>query len=204
MLGICFFALVLISVLFAVPTGNLGALSNAILDGAGGALSLTVSLAGMMALWCGVMNVLKEAGVIGKVSRVLSPILRLVFPDAWRSGRATEEITASVSANILGIGNAATPLALSAMAKLQEENPHPDTATDDMITLSVLATSSLDLLPTTLIALRRSAGCSRPYEILVPVWITSFVCALSAIVLSRLFAWAARGKGVKKGRMRRD
>ena len=194
MLGVCFFILISVSVAAAIPTGNFGALSNAIVDGASQAVTLTLSLAGMMALWCGVMRVLQEAGVIRLLAHVLSPVLRLVFPDAWRSGRACEEITASVSANILGIGNAATPLALSAMAKLQEENPTPDTATDDMITLSVLATAPPALLPTTLIALRRAAGAARPYEIVLPVWITSAACALFGIVLCRLFARAGRGR----------
>ena len=194
MLGICFFVLIAVSVAAAIFTGNFGALSNAIVDGAAQAVTLTLSLAGMMTLWCGVMRVLTEAGVIARLSRVLAPVLRLVFPDAWRTGRACEEITASVSANILGIGNAATPLALSAMAKLQEGNPAPDTATDDMITLSVLATAPPALLPTTLIALRRAAGSVRPYAIVVPVWITSAACALFGIVLCRLFARAGRGR----------
>ncbi len=194
MLGICFFVLSAVSVVFAALTGHLPDLSNAIVDGAGQAVTLTISLMGMMALWCGVMNVLKEAGMIEKLSRVLSPVLRLVFPDAWKSGGARAEITASVSANILGIGNAATPLALAAMAKLQKENPKKDTASDDMITLAVLGTSSLDLLPTTLIALRRAAGAAHPYNILLPVWITSAVSAVSAVVLCRMCAWAFRTK----------
>ena len=193
MLGICFFVLVAVSWVFALCTGHLPDLSNAILDGAGQAVSLTLSLSGMMALWCGVMKVLQKAGIIERLSRWLSPILRFVFPDAWRKGTATGEITAAVSANILGIGNAATPLALSAMAKLQGENPRKDTATDDMITLAVLGTSSLDLLPTTLIALRRAAGAARPYDILVPVWITSGISAVCAVLLCRLCAWAWRG-----------
>jgi len=192
MLGVCFFVLTAVSVVFAVLSGQLPALSNAILDGAEQAVRLTVSLVGMTALWCGVMNVLKEAGMIEKLSRVLSPVLRFVFPKAWEDGSARAEITASVSANLLGIGNAATPLALAAMAKLQEKNSKKDTATDDMITLAVLGTSSLDLLPTTLIALRRSAGAARPYGILVPIWITSAACAASAVVLCRLCAWAWR------------
>lgn len=192
MLGICVFVLTVISVLTAALTGRLPDLSNAIVDGAGQAVSLTLSLLGMMALWCGVMRVLTEAGVIRHLSRILSPVLRPVFPRAFRTGCAREEITAAVSANILGIGNAATPLALAAMAKLQKENPTPDTASDDMVTLSVLATVSPSLLPTTIIALRRAAGAARPYEILVPVWITSFTCAAAAVLLCRLWAWAGR------------
>lgn len=194
MLGICFFVLVAVSFAAAIPTGNFDVLSDAIVDGAGRAVTLTLSLAGMMALWGGVMNVLKEAGVIARLSRVLSPVLRLAFPDAWRRGAACEEITASVSANVLGIGNAATPLALRAMARLQKENPTPESATDDMVTLSVLSTAPPALLPTTLIALRRAAGAAKPYEIVVPVWITSVTCAVFGVVLCRLFAWARRGR----------
>lgn len=195
MLGICFFVLTAISVLTAVFTGRLPELSNAIVDGAGQAVTLTLSLLGMMTLWCGVMRVLTEAGVIRYLSRFLSPILRPVFPRAFRTGCAREEITAAVSANILGIGNAATPLALAAMAKLQAENPTPDTASDDMVTLSVLATVSPSLLPTTVIALRRAAGAARPYEILLPVWITSLSCAAAAVLLCRLCAFAGRRRG---------
>jgi len=93
MLGVCFFVLTAVSVVFAVLSGQLPALSNAILDGAEQAVRLTVSLVGMTALWCGVMNVLKEAGMIEKLSRVLSPVLRFVFPKAWEDGSARAEIT---------------------------------------------------------------------------------------------------------------
>lgn len=194
MLGVCFFVLVAVSVAVSVFTGNFAALSDAVVDGASQAVTLTLSLAGMMALWGGVMNVLKEAGAIAHLARLLSPVLRLAFPDAWRTGVGREEITAAVSANVLGIGNAATPLALSAMGELQKNNPTPEIATDDMVTLSVLATAPPALLPTTLIALRRAAGALHPYAIVVPVWITSAVCAVFGVTLCRLLAWAGRGR----------
>lgn len=195
MLGICFFVITGVSVVTAACTGRLPALSGAILDGAEQAVTLTLSLLGMMMLWGGVMRVLQRAGVIRVLSRILSPVLRPAFPNAWRTGCAREEITAAVSANLLGVGNAATPLAISAMGKMQQENPDPDTATEDMVTLSVLATVSPSLLPTTVIALRRAAGAARPFEILLPVWITSLTCAVSAVILCRLCGWAGRRRG---------
>ena len=143
--------------------------------------------------WGGVMAVLREAGVIRLFSRVLSPLLRLAFPTAWKNGAAREEITAAISANMLGIGNAATPLALEAMRKLQKENPTPDRASPDMITLSVLATASPALLPAGLIALRRAAGAAVPHAVLVPVWVVSGICAVCAVLLCRMCAWAAEG-----------
>ena len=194
MLGICFFVLCFVSVLFTVVAGDPAALSNGVLDGAGRAMELMFSLSGAMALWCGIMNVLQEAGWIGRLSRLLSPILRRVFPASWEDSDVREKITAAISANILGIGNAATPLALSAMEAMQRRNPTPHRATDDMITLSVLATASLDLLPTTLIALRHSGGSPSPYSILPPVWITSFLCCSAAILLCRTAAWAWRDR----------
>lgn len=192
MLGICFLVLCGIAFVFTLVGGDPAALSNAALDGAGRAMELMFSLAGMMALWCGIMNVLQEAGMIARLSRLLSPVLRFVFPDSWKDPDTRNKITASVSANILGIGNAATPLALSAMEAMQKRNPTPERATDDMITLSVVATASLDLLPTTLIALRRTAGSAAPYAIILPIWITSFLCCTTAVLLCRGAAWAWR------------
>ncbi len=200
MLGKCFFVMTALSVVFAVATGRIDALSNALIDGAGRAVTLTLSLMGMMALWSGVMRVFREMGAIGKLSKLLSPVLSLVFPTAFATGRGKEEITAAVSANILGMGNATTPLALAAMGEMQKDNPTPDTATDDMVMLSVLATASFNILPTTLIALRRSAGAQRPYAILLPVAITSGICSLFSILLCRLSAAASRPRKERRGR----
>lgn len=194
MLGICFFVLCFVSILFTFAGGDPAALSNGALDGASRAMELMFTLSGMMALWGGIMNVLQEAGWIRRLSRLLSPVLRWVFPNAWQDTDTREKITAAVSANILGIGNAATPLALSAMEAMQRRNPIPTRATDDMITLAVLATASFDLLPTTLIALRRGGGSAAPYAILPPVWITSFLCCTAAILLCRGAAWAWRDR----------
>lgn len=186
MIGKCFCTVVVFSVVFSFFCGTASELANGAIDGAAKAVELVISLCGMMCLWCGVMNVFKEAGIIEKFSRLLSPILRHVFPTAFKQGIAKEEITSAVSANILGIGNAATPFALSAMKKM-EPYAKGGIATNDMIMLSVLACSSLDILPTTLITLRRGAGSVYPYKIIVPVWICSFTCALLAVIFCRAF-----------------
>lgn len=198
MLGKCFFILVIVSIICATFTGNLTKLSNAVIDGASASIELTLTLAGNMCLWCGIMEVLRTAGAIEKLSRILSPILRRVFPNAWQTGTAKEEITATLSANMLGIGNAATPFALEAMTKMQQQNPTPDTATDDMVTLAVLGTASPNLLPTTLIALRRSAGSAAPFKIILPVWICSAACAIFGVFLSRSAAKIGKSQS-KKG-----
>ena len=194
MLGKCFFVLCIISLISSVFTGNITELSNAVIDGASASIQLTLTLAGNMCLWCGIMEILRQAGAIEKLSVILSPILRVVFPNAWKTGFAKQEITATLSANMLGIGNAATPFAIEAMAKMQEQNPDKNSATDDMVTLAVLGASSVNLLPTTLVALRRSAGSSMPFNVILPIWICSSACAVFGIILSRTVAKINRKK----------
>lgn len=200
MLGKIFGIMSLLSCLFGVATGNLASLGGAILDGAARAVEITLSLCGVMCLWCGMMQVLREVGAIGRLSRLLKPFLRLFFPEASRTGEGLEEISANVSANLLGIGNAATPLALAAMEKLQRHNPHPDRASTEQITLAVLNTASVTLIPSNLLALRRAAGSPDPYAILLPVWVTSLLCASAALLLTQLpRLWVREGHHRRHG-----
>ncbi len=198
MLTKCFIILVGYSFIYVLFFGDYSLLTGAILDGAAKSVSLSLELCGMMCLWCGIMRVFRDAGVLQFLSRVMSPILKHVFPTAWRTGVGKEEITAAVSANLLGIGNAATPYALAAMKSLDGVNPTPDKASGDMVTFAVLGCASINLIPTTLITLLRSAGMESPYSIIVPIWICSFICAVSGILLSRLFTAASVKKSRKK------
>ena len=188
MIGKIFAVLVLLSIFFAACTGNLSALSNAVFDGADAAVTLTISLLGVTCLWCGIMSVLEKAGAIRGLSRSISPLLRFLFPDAYKTKEGIEEISANVSANILGIGNAATPLGIRAMQKLKAAAGNTATATDDMVMLAVINTASLDLFPTTLIALRRAAGSAQPYVIILPVLIASLCTFVFAVLITKLFS----------------
>ena len=189
MLGKCFAIFCSISVIYAIFTDNLRALSDAVFDGAEKAVTLSITLLGIMCLWNGVMELLKSAGVIRIVSRILRPVLAPAFPHAFKNGVADEEITANISANLLGIGNAATPIAVRAM-KIMQADSGDDEMTDDMVTLSVLNASSLDLFPTTIIALRRAADSADPYSVIVPIWICSALCSVLAVTLCRLISGA--------------
>ena len=176
----------------ALYTGNIRALSDSIIDGAARAVTFILSLLGVMCLWCGIMRLFSYAGLIGRVSRVLRPLLRFAFPTAARTGCGIEEITANISANLLGIGNAATPFALSALSKLQEANEDKETACEDMITLSVLNSSSLTLIPTTILTMRRLYGSQDAFSVMLPIWIVSLACSITAIVICRIFAYIRR------------
>lgn len=200
MLGKIFGIICVMAFVFGLLTGNSASLGNAILDGASGALQVTLSLCGMMCLWCGMMRVMSEAGLIRKLSRLLMPFLRVFFPEAARTGEGIEEISANVSANLLGIGNAATPFALKAMEQMQKHNSHPSRASAEQITLAVLNTASVTLIPANLLALRRAAGSSRPYAVMLPIWITSILCASMALLLTSIPRWwSLLTDGRKKG-----
>ncbi len=197
MLGKVFGIMCILSVLFGALNGNLPEVGEAVFEGAEAAVELTFSLVGIMCFWCGVMRVLTECGAVRFLSRILSPLLRFFFTDAYRRNEGCEEISASVGANLLGIGNAATPLALNAIKKLHgssiKNGGDPRSASRDMITLAVLNTAPANLLPTTIIALRRNAGSENPFAAVVPIWICSFTCAFLALILTKAL-------GMREGR----
>lgn len=185
MLGKIFSVLCIVSTVSATITGNVASLTGAVIDGATSAITLTVSLCGMMCLWSGIMEILRRFGAISVMSKIIRPFLRFAFPHAYKTGIGVDEITANISANILGIGNAATPMAVAAMKKMSSESDS-DTATDDMVTLTVLGTAPLNLLPVTLMALRKAAGSENPGIIILPIWICSALSAFLAVLLCRM------------------
>ena len=184
MLGKIFGVFCTLSLLFGLLCGRLPEVAASVPDGAQRAVDVTLTLLGMMCLWGGVMQVLLDAGIMKKIARIFAPFLRRVFPKAYQSGEGYEEICATLSANFLGVGNAATPFAVAAMQQLQRHNPHPEKADDEEITLAVLSTASLTLVPANLLALRRAAGSAAPFAIMIPVWITSLCCAAFSLFLT--------------------
>lgn len=188
MLSKTFGIMCILSLISSVICNRTAELSYAVLNGASRAVELSLSLLGMMCLWCGIMNVLKEAGAIKKLSRLISPLLRFLFPVAYKTGNGIDECSANIAANLLGIGNAATPFAISALKKMQLDNKHKNTASADMITLAVMNASPISLMPMTLITLRAASASSNAYGILVPVWICSCFGWILSVILSRSFA----------------
>ncbi|MBR5323127.1 MAG: spore maturation protein [Clostridia bacterium] len=176
-----------LSFVFGVINGNVGQMSEAIFEGASSAVTLTISLVGTLCLWNGIMQVATASGLIEKFSKIMAPLLKFLFPDAYRKKNGLGEIAVSISANIFGIGNAATPLAIKAMEKLQQNNVDKSVASDDMVMFTVLGTASLDLFPTTLIALRQTAGSENALAVVVPIWICSFITAVLGVILVKVF-----------------
>ncbi len=185
MLGILFSVFCLLSTLAGIAFGTIGAVSQSIMQSAQGAITLSFGLLSGMCLWCGVLNVLRQSGVTEWLSQRMSFLLGRLFPTAWRTGKGKEEICAAFTANLLGLGNAATPLALCAMRAMAQENHTPNKATDDMVTFTVMSCAPCSLLPTTLLSLRQSAGAVLATDILPLVWICSFAGCTVSVLLAR-------------------
>ena len=181
-----------ISLFSALLTGSAGALSAAVTEGAQAGFTLAVSLAGSLCLWTGVGKLMESAGITRALSSILQPLLQLVFPSTEQNPRLREHLSATICANFLGLGNAATPMGIQAVKEMVDPD-NPRMATDEMCRLIVLNTASIQLIPATVAALRSSLGCGSPFDILPAVWITSLCSAgsgvLSAFLIGRFFRY---------------
>lgn len=175
-----------LSLLCALVLGRAGGLASAALDGAGQAIQLGISMAGVLCLWMGVMEVMDRAGLARKLAKLLRPILGRLFPDFARDRGVMDTIAANVSANLLGLGNAATPLGMEAARRMAGRTP--GVAGDSLCMLVVCNTASIQLIPTTVAAVRMAAGCETPFDILPAVWITSALSVLAGITAAKLLA----------------
>ncbi len=173
MLNYIWAALMLLSILCAALTGRMEALSGAILSGAADAVTLAVSMAGMLCLWTGLLHIAEEGGVTAALSRALSPVTRRLFPGLPPQSPALRAVCSNLTANVLGLGNAATPLGIAAMRELQKVSATPYEADRRMVFFVVLNTASVQLLPTMTGALRAQWGSRSPFDIVPAVWLAS-------------------------------
>lgn len=186
-LFLCLF--LVLSIFSSMLYGTADGLSTALFEGAKAGVSLTITLAGPLCLWCGLNHVITETNLSQKLSKLLSPLLKRLFPQAWTDSSARQALCGNVTANLLGLGNAATPLGICAAQQMaRNSNGRAD---DELCKLIILNTASIQLLPTTVAAIRAGLGAAAPFDILPAVWITS-VCSvtaglLAAKVLSKCF-----------------
>ena len=184
--------MVVISVVYGLLAGNGTAVAAAAVEGAAGAVELCITMAGVMCLWMGVMEVMKRCGLAEKLSRLLRPLLGRLYPDFRRDGETMDAISANVSANLLGLGNAATPLGIQAARRMARKSP--GVASDSLCMLVVCNTASIQLLPTTVAAVRQGAGCATPFDILPAVWLASAVSVSVGILAARVMSKVWRVK----------
>jgi spore maturation protein A len=187
-------AMLVFSVLIGVYTGRIGEVSQAAITGAADAVGLFLILLGTICMWNGLMKIAEKAGITTLISRLLSPLTRRLFPDLPPDGEGIQAVTMNMTANFLGLGNAATPLGLRAMKKMAETSREKGVATDSMAMFIVMNTASLQLVPATIAAIRIKCGSTSPFDILPCIWISSTVTLCAGIALAKLMS--ARRKGV--------
>ncbi len=188
-MGWIYCGMLLLAVLSAAVNGKLPELSAAALEGARSAVELGICVAGPMLLWCGVGTAMQRAGLSDRIARQLRPVLERLFPEACRDPETAGCLSANLTANLLGLGNAATPMGIRAAQRMARG----ETATDELCRLVVLNTASVQLIPTTVASLRAGLGAKAPFDILPAVWLSS-LCALTA-GLSAAFLFSKRWRG---------
>ena len=174
--------LLLLSVLFGALNGTLDAVSAAALSGAQSAFELCFGLCGALCLWSGVLRLLEAGGIAGGLTRLLRPLLMRLYPEAKGNEEALSTLAENLSANLLGLGNAATPAGIRAARALSDG----ERATDGLCRLAVMNSASVTLLPATVCALRATLGAEAPFDIVPAVWLVSGCSLLAGLIAERL------------------
>ena len=175
----------IISFIYAIYSGRIAEVNNGIFASCKDAVNLSLTLIGNMCLWCGIMNIVSKTSLIKKLNKLLSPVLNKLFPEI-KNKNTKNEISMNIIANIMGLGNAATPLGLKAMKSMQNENADKNILSNSMAMFIVINTASLQIIPTTAIAMRNNLGSQNPTKIIIPVWISTIVALIVAITFCKI------------------
>ena len=178
--------MVVVSVVFGLMNGTINEVGNAAMEGAGAALELCLSMGGILCLWSGVMAVMNRCGFTDALARLFRPVLCRLMPEACRDKETMAAVSANISCNLLGLGNAATPLGIQAARRMARGSG--GIATNELCMLVVLNTASIQLLPTTVAGVRSAYGSAAPFEILPAVWLASALSVLAGIVSAKLLS----------------
>lgn len=187
MLNIFWPICIVVSIIVAIITGKVNNINDSVFESTKSAVELTLSLIGTMCLWSGIMEIAVNTSIIKKIKKMLKPVMKFLFPKIDSKDKEYQEICMNIISNLLGLGNAATPLGLKAMTTMQEKNEDKSRISDSMAMLIVLNTASLQIIPTTVIAIRTSLGSSNPTKVIVPVWIATLTAAIAAVTATKIF-----------------
>lgn len=186
MLNIIWPIFIIISFIYAILNGRVAEVNNSIFESTKLAVELSISLLGTICLWNGIMQIASKTNIVKHLSKLLNPIMKKLFPDINKEEKVHEEITMNMIANIMGLGNAATPLGLKAMKSMQKKNKDKNRLSNSMAMFIIINTASIQLIPTTVIAIRSSLGSSNPTAMIIPVWIATICAAIAAIVSAKV------------------
>lgn len=179
---------IIVAFAFAIYTGNISNVNTAIFSSAEQTVSLCITLLGTMCLWNGIMNIAVKTSLISKLTKFMKPFINFLFPDLKNDEKISEQVSMNIIANILGLGNASTPLGLKAISSMQEKNTNKKTLTNSMAMFILVNTASLQIIPTTVIAIRSSLGSAEPSKIILAVWVATIAAFVTAIFLGKILS----------------
>lgn len=179
---------IIVAFAFAIYTGNISNVNTAIFSSAEQTVSLCITLLGTMCLWNGIMNIAVKTSLISKLTKFMKPFINFLFPDLKNDEKISEQVSMNIIANILGLGNASTPLGLKAISSMQEKNTNKKTLTNSMAMFILVNTASLQIIPTTVIAIRSSLGSAEPSKIILAVWVATIAAFITAIFLGKILS----------------
>lgn len=202
MINVIWMGMLLVGFVFAAITGNIDSVTKAAFDGAQTGVTVSFGLISVLVFWLGMMRLAEDSGMLAKVAKLMGPVIRFLFPDVPKNHPAMGYILSNMSANLFGLGNAATPMGIKAMQELQKLNPDKDIATPAMCTLLALNTASITIIPTTLIAIRMNYQSASPTEIVGTTLLATAVATLAAILADRWYRARTIRKNNKPPRAR--
>ena len=179
-------AFLIISIIFAILNGKIGELNSSIFESANSAVQLTITLFGTLCFWNGIMQIAIKSSLVDTICKILNPLIKILFPEIKKGGKTHKEISMNIIANMLGLGNAATPLGLKAMQSMQDENKNKDKLSNSMVMFIIINTASIQIIPTTVIAIRNSLNSAEPSKIILPVWLVTVCAAASAVLAGKI------------------
>ena len=176
---------IIISFVYSIYSGNIFDINNAVFDSAEQTVDLCLTMFGTLCLWNGIMKIAIKTSLIDKLTHILTPLISLIFPEIKNDEKISKEISMNMTANILGLGNAATPLGLKAMDSMQKVNKDKTKLSNTMAMFILVNTASLQIIPTTVIAIRSSLNSENPTKIIFAVWIATIAAFITAIVAGK-------------------
>lgn len=179
---------IIISFAFAIYSGNISNINSAIFSSAEQTIELCLTLLGTLCLWNGIMSIALKTSLIKKLTKFLKPLISFLFPDLKNDKKISEQVSMNIVANILGLGNASTPIGLKAISSMQEKNNDKTTLNNSMAMFILINTASLQIIPTTVIAIRSSLGSNNPSKIILAVWVATIAAFLTAITAGKILS----------------
>lgn len=194
MLNYIWGSMILVGILVAAFTGNMEAVTNTTIQSSRDAITLCITILGVIAMWSGIMNIAEEAGLINSLTKKMQPLLKYIFNELDEDSKAFKYIATNIIANMFGLGYAATPAGIRAMEEMQKENKYKDVATNSMCIFMIINMSSLQIVSMNIIAYRAQYNSINPSEIIGPGLVTTLVSTLAGVVFAKIFAFRSREK----------